>query len=471
MTAATEPVQPIVVIDDEVPILLAVDTTLQMAGLKPVITCSDSREAMTVLERHGAGVILLDLNMPFIDGEALMPRIIERYPDVPVIIITGTIDVDTAVKAMKRGAHDYIVKPVDERRLITAVHQALRFNALRQENRALRRHLDDGGLLRPDAFDAIVTQSPKMIALFHYIESVAATDEPVLIRGETGVGKELVARVIHNLSGRKGEFVAINVAGLDDNIFSDTLFGHAKGAFTGADTHRKGLIEKASGGTLFLDEIGDLNQGAQVKLLRLLQENEYLPLGKDSSQKSDARVIASTHADLWAMQEKKQFRTDLHYRLRTHRVWVPPLRDRNEDLPLLCDHFLRQAAGTLAKPIPELSSDLLPLLSTYPFPGNIRELKAMVFDVMAQHKGGPLPANAFKDHLTRALAADKMTAHAGGADIAFGESLPTIKAAVRRLVDEAMQRCGNVQSQAAVLLGISQQALSKRLKNRQTDDK
>ena len=184
--------------------------------------------------------------------------------------------------------------------------------------------------------------------------------------------------------------MAINVAGLDDNIFSDTLFGHVKGAFTGAETHRKGLIEKASAGTLFLDEIGDLSQGAQVKLLRLLQEHEYMPLGKDSSLKSDARVIASTHADLWAMQEKKQFRTDLHYRLRTHRVWIPPLRERNDDLPPLCDHFLHQAANALGKPRPGLSPDLLPLLGTYPFPGNIRELKAMVFDAMAQHQGGTL---------------------------------------------------------------------------------
>lgn len=460
--------QPILVIDDEIPILLAVDTTLQMAGLKRVVTCSDSRRVMDMLEQHGASVILLDLNMPHVDGEILMPRIMKRYPDVPIIIITGTIDVETAVKAMKTGAFDYIVKPVDESRLVTAVHQALRFVELRQENLALRKHLQDGGLQHPETFDAIVTQSSKMISLFHYIESIAATEEPVLIRGETGVGKELVARAIHTLSGRQGDFVAINVAGLDDNIFSDTLFGHVKGAFTGAETHRKGLIEKASGGTLFLDEIGDLNQGAQVKLLRLLQEHEYMPLGQDSSQKSDARVIASTHADLWSMQEKKQFRTDLHYRLRTHRVWIPPLRERNEDLPLLINQFLDQAAKALGKPKPELSMDLLPLLDTYPFPGNVRELKAMVFDAMAQHKSGALPTSVFQDHMARSQSADKeslMGGDAGSTGVVFGESLPTIKKVTRLLVNEAMQRCGNNQSQAAMLLGISQQALSKRLKN------
>jgi DNA-binding NtrC family response regulator len=392
---------------------------------------------------------------------------------VPVIIITGTIDVDTAVQSIKGGAFDYIVKPVDESRLVTAVHQALRFGALQQENQSLRRHLHQGGLQHPEVFADIITRSPKMTALFGYIESIATTEQPVLVRGETGVGKELVARAIHSLSSRKGDFVAINVAGLDDNIFSDTLFGHVKGAFTGADGNRKGLIERASGGTLFLDEIGDLSQGAQVKLLRLLQEHEYMPLGQDACRKSDARVIASTHADLWAMQEANQFRTDLHYRLRTHRVWIPPLRERNEDLPLLCDHFLQEAGNALGKAVPALSPDLLPLLCTYRFPGNVRELRAMVFDAMAQHNSGPLTGMAFKDYMKRSQHLVETTPggpNAADSDIAFGKTLPTIKAATQHLVGEAMRRCGHNQSQAATLLGVSQQALSKRLKNMRAED-
>lgn len=475
MTKPADNGSPIVVIDDEIPILLAVDTILQMANLNRVITCSDSRQAIDILDQHGACVVLLDLNMPHVDGETLMPEIMARFPDVPVIIITGSIDVETAVRAMKTGAFDYIVKPVDESRLVTAVHQALRFNELQQENQALRKHLNDGdGLQHPEAFGDIITQSPKMRTLFQYIESIATTDESVLIRGETGVGKELVARVIHTLSHRKGKFVAINVAGLDDNIFSDTLFGHVKGAFTGAETDRKGLIEKASGGTLFLDEIGDLNHGAQVKLLRLLQEHEYMPLGKDSSRMSDARILASTHADLWAMQESKQFRTDLHYRLRTHRVWIPPLRERNEDLPLLCEYFLIQAANALDKPQPEISSELFSLLATYPFPGNIRELKAMVLDSMAQHKNGPLPISVFQGHMARVQATGRMKINNTWGDPSApnaGADLPTIQEATRQLVEAAMQRCGNNQSQAARVLGISQQALSKRLKNMSMDSK
>jgi DNA-binding NtrC family response regulator len=460
--------RPIVVIDDEPPILLAVDTTLRMSGMDHVVTCADSREALAILQREGASVVLLDLNMPYLNGRALMPRILEAFPDLPIIIITGTIDVETAVQSMKSGAFDYIVKPVEESRLVTAIHQALRFGELRQENLALRQHLLDGSLKHPEAFEAIVTHSAKMIALFHYMESIAPTDQPVLIRGETGVGKELAARAIHRLSGRKGKFVPVNVAGLDDNVFSDTLFGHVRGAFTGADTPRKGLIEQAAGGTLFLDEIGDLNHGAQVKLLRLLQEHEYMPLGSDVTQRSDARVIASTHADLWSLKQQNKFRNDLHYRLRTHRVMIPPLRERKEDLPVLCDHFLNQAADGLGKSKPDLAPELPKLLENYDYPGNVRELQAMIFDAMAQNRTGRLGLGTFRVHMQRTRAAQSAApdhaAPSPGA-VSFGEPLPTIKQATRMLIEEALQRAGNNQSQAANLLGITQQALSKRLRN------
>jgi DNA-binding NtrC family response regulator len=463
-----QPQRPIVVIDDEPHILLAVDTTLRMSGLNHVVTCDDSREALAILQTKGASVVLLDLNMPHLNGRELMPRILETFPDLPIIVITGTIDVETAVQSMKAGAFDYIVKPVDESRLVTAIHQALRFGELRRENVALRQHLLDGSLKHPEAFEAIVTHSPRMIALFQYMESIASSAQPVLIRGETGVGKELAARAIHRLSGRKGKFVPVNVAGLDDNVFSDTLFGHVRGAFTGADTPRKGLIEQAAGGTLFLDEIGDLNHGAQVKLLRLLQEHEYMPLGSDLTQRSDARVMASTHADLWSLKQQNKFRNDLHYRLRTHRVMIPPLRERKEDLPLLCDHFLNQAADAMGKPKPDLAPELPGMLESYDYPGNVRELQAMLFDALAQHRTGRLGSGAFRVHMQRTRAAQSAgpehTAPSSGA-MAFGESLPTIRQATRLLIEEALRRTGNNQSQAAQLLGVTQQALSKRLRN------
>lgn len=464
------PENPIFIVDDEESILLSMDTTLQMAGMNNVITCSDSRQALGIMEQRTPSVVLLDLNMPNIDGEALLEVISKHFPQIVVIIITGRIEVETAVRCMKRGAFDYIVKPIDTNRLLTAVQKTLHYSELYRENIALKERLQETGLKHPEKFEDIITQSAKMISLFNYIESIASTSQPVLIRGETGTGKELIARATHDLSGRPGEFVAVNVAGLDDCVFADTLFGHVKGAFTGAETHRPGLIERAVDGTLFLDEIGDLTHSSQVKLLRLLQENEYMPLGQDKNKTSSARIIASTHVDLCAMQQQNKFRKDLHYRLRTHSVMVPPLRERKEDLNILVDYLLGTAAESLEKLKPTLPMELLPLLETYHFPGNIRELQAMVFDAAAQHKSGVLSMKVFRTHIAGARQADSTQLREGQLSpvpLVFADPLPSIKEATKMLIEEAMHRSGNNQSIAASMLGISQQALSKRLKSLQ----
>lgn len=464
------PQDPILIIDDEESILLSIDTILQLAGMNNVITCSDSRKAMALVEQCSPSVVLLDLNMPHVNGEAIIEQLTAFHPRVPIIVITGRIDAETAVDCMKSGASDYIVKPVEEERLLTAVKKGLRATA---QLFAGDKNEQGNMLKKPEAFAAIVTASPKLYSIFAYIESIAATGQPLLIKGETGTGKELIARATHASSGRPGEFVAVNVAGLDDNVFSDTLFGHTRGAFTGADTDRPGLIEKAAGGTLFLDEIGDLTSASQVKLLRLLQENEYLPLGSDTLRRSSARIITSTHVDLWEKQANGQFREDLHYRLRTHRLRVPPLRERKEDLPPLIDHFLAAAARTLNKPRPKVPGELVTLLETYPCPGNVRELQAMIFDAMAQHKNGILSLTAFREHIARIRRIDeKHLPRMIESGLAFSakEPLPSIKQATRMLIEEAMTRANNNQSIAASLLGISQQALSKRLKSLSRDD-
>jgi DNA-binding NtrC family response regulator len=318
------PPQPILIVDDEAAILLSIDTVLQMAGLNNVMTCQDSRQVMTILASRPVEAMLLDLNMPHTDGRELLGQINQAFPEIPVIIVTGAVEIETAVQCMKSGAFDYVVKPVEDERLVSAVHRALAFRELKRENMALKQHILSDALERPEAFAGIVTRNKKMLAIFQYIESIAQTSQPVLIRGETGVGKELIARVLHELSGLKGQFVAVNVAGLDDSVFSDTLFGHAKGAFTGAESERQGLIQRASGGTLFLDEIGDLSPASQVKLLRLLQENEFFPLGRDDTKRADSRIVASTNADLWELQKSGKFRKDLNFRLGTHRIYVPP---------------------------------------------------------------------------------------------------------------------------------------------------
>jgi DNA-binding NtrC family response regulator len=439
-----------------------------MAGLNNTITCQDSRRVMDILADTPIEAMLLDLNMPTVDGHRLLDDVQLEYPDVPVIIVTGAVDVETTVRCIKAGAFDYIVKPVEADRLITAVNRALSFQELKRENQSLRRHMLHDDLDYPEAFSDIITANKKMLTLFHYVESIATTSQPVLVQGETGVGKELIARAIHRLSDLKGGFVAVNAAGLDDTVFSDTLFGHVKGAFTGADIPRSGLIEQADGGTLFLDEIGDLTQASQVKLLRLLQEGEYFSLGADVPRSSNARIIAATNQRLSVLLNEGRFRKDLNYRLRTHRIYIPPLRDRLDDIPLLLDHFLAKSASQLNKPIPSVPRKLASLLESYAYPGNVRELESLIFDAVSRHRSGVLSLAAFKSHVQRGPTADGARPLSPGTDgdlpITFSRNLPTIKEATQMLVEEALRRSNGNQSRAARMLGISQQALSKRLK-------
>jgi len=451
--------RPILIVDDEPEILMAVDTCLRMAGLDNIITISDARDVIRQMERKVPRLIILDLNMPHINGHRLLKIVRKTYPRIPVIVLTGTIEVDTAVKCMKIGAMDYVVKPVEEERLIAAVKQALAYDNL--ENKVQDSPASDlfAQIKNPKAFAHIITQDKKMHSIFHYIEAIAPSFQPVLIFGETGVGKELIGQSIHALSQREGKLIVVNVAGLDDNVFSDTLFGHVSGAFTGAEKARSGLIEQADGGTLLLDEIGDLALTSQIKLLRLLQEREYLPLGSDKIRHSDARIIASTNQDLWALEKKGIFRKDLIYRLSTHTLTLPPLRDRLLDLPLLLDRFVCQAANELDKPIPELPKILIEQMETYPFKGNVRELKSMVYDAISRYKKGPITAGLFKG-LHRSGSGKGLDKEL---DDDSSHSLPTLKEASRELVEKAMKQTHGNQSEAAGILGISQQALSKRL--------
>ena len=281
MGSRVYPKFPILIVDDEENFLLSAELALNSNGINNLITEVDSSKVMDLLKGTEFSLIILDINMPNIKGTELLPLIVEKYPDIPVIIITAINDVENAVSCIKAGAFNYILKPVDSTRLATTVKGGLNLREIKNENRILKRYLLKDELENPEVFNEIVTKSPALRAIFKYSEAISKTQLPVLITGETGVGKELIAKAIHTLSGRTGELVSINVAGLDDNLFSDTLFGHKKGAYTGSDTERKGLIERAEGGTLFLDEIGDLSPESQVKLLRLLQEGSYYPLGSD----------------------------------------------------------------------------------------------------------------------------------------------------------------------------------------------
>jgi DNA-binding NtrC family response regulator len=317
----------------------------------------------------------------------------------------------------------------------------------------------------------MVTQNPTMQALFRYVEAIARSPQPVLITGETGTGKELMARAVHRLAAPRGDFVAVNVAGLDDQVFSDTLFGHTRGAFTGADRPREGLITRAEEGTLFLDEIGDLAAVSQVKLLRLLQEGTYYPLGADRPRQSRARVVVATNRDVVQDVHAGRFRKDLYYRLRAHHVQIPPLRARRDDLPLLVTHYLTKAATAFCKPVPTAPLPLYQLLNTYAFPGNVRELEAMVFDAVARHQGGSLALQAFKEAMEagrRLLAGEQgSTPVLPSQGVWDADALPTLQEAENALIAAALRHAAGNQGVAAGLLGVSRQALNKRLRRRQ----
>jgi DNA-binding NtrC family response regulator len=396
----------------------------------------------------------------------LLSLVTKDFPEVPVIIITGSNDVETAVACMKSGAFDYMVKPVEKSRLISGVKRAIELRELQRENRLLKARVLSGEMEHPEAFSEIITDSEVMRSIFQYIEAISTTPQPVLITGETGVGKELVARAIHKLSNRKGDFVPINVAGLDDNIFADTLFGHKKGAFTGADQPRSGMIEQASGGTLFLDEIGDLSPASQVKLLRLLQDGEFFPLGSDIVKHSDARVVVATNQNLQTLQESGKFRKDLYYRLRAHHIHIPALRDRYEDLPILLDHFLEKASKALGKEKPAPPAELPNLLATHPFPGNIRELESMIFDAVTSCKTEKLSLEPFSSHIRRDESVVKTEA-TGQPDAAstLKEKIETISHMTeKQMIIDALNKTNQNRTKAAKLLGISRRTLQNKIK-------
>ncbi|MBU5637636.1 sigma-54 dependent transcriptional regulator [Geomonas sp. Red69] len=470
MTTTLYPAFGILLVDDEPDWLYSMSITLERAGLTNILTCSDSQEALGMMTEQTVGVVLLDLTMPHLSGEELLERIAEEHPEVTVIIISGLNQLETAVNCMRSGAFDYYVKTSEEGRIVKGVKRAVREKELQLENRELRNRFLYDRLEHPEAFREIVTGDKGMRSIFQYVEAVALSSQPILVTGESGVGKELIVAALHRLSGRKGELVAVNVAGLDDAMVSDTLFGHLKGAYTGAGEARKGMIEQAADGTLFLDEIGDLSLGSQVKLLRLLQEGEYYPIGSDRPRRIRARVVVATHQDLAARQAAGEFRKDLYYRLRAHHLHIPPLRKRKEDIPLLLDHFLELAAREFGKKKPTLPKELAVLLATYDFPGNVRELKAMVYDAVSLHQGGVLSMEAFVRAIGErpVLLAAEQPAEPSDNPFFGMDRLPGFTEAIDLLVAEAVRRAEGNQSIAARLLGVSQPTLSKRLKQQRS---
>lgn len=459
---------PILLVDDELPILKATSLMLQSKGFENIITEQDSRKVMQLLAAHPVAVAVIDLFMPGITGKELLTQIANSHPEVVVIIQTSLDETQSAVECMRSGAFDYVVKPINSNRLAVSVSKALEVHALSLEVSTLKEYLLTDCLANPTAFDAIKSRDKRMRAIFQYVEVIAPSRQPVLITGETGVGKDLLAKAIHSICRCKGEFVAVNVAGLDDAMFSDTLFGHKRGAYTGADQARDGLIARAGGGTIFLDEIGDLSDSSQIKLLRLLQEKEYYPVGSDVPRKSDARVVVATNKSLRSLMNAGKFRNDLYYRLCTHQIEIPPLRERPDDVQLLLEHFLQKAAASLEKKKPAAPHELIRLLMAYNFPGNVRELEAMVYDAVARTTGDELPLDGFREAVGAGAPQQDMPAQHYPVDgrelirTVFGQ-FPTIRQMEDFMILEALKDANGNQGGAAALLGITRQTLNKRL--------
>jgi DNA-binding NtrC family response regulator len=461
----------ILLVDDEETILGTFKLNLEISGITEVLTLSDSREVLPLLANLPVAVMVLDLSMPYLSGMELLASATRDYPQIPTIVVTANDEIETVVGCMKLGAFDYLVKPVSSERLVATVKKALELYSMSIELSSLKHRLLTDSLDNPATFASIVTRNRKMRAMFQYVEVVAASRQPIIITGETGVGKELVALAVHDLSGCKGEFVAFNAAGLDDQLFSDALFGHKKGAFTGADQAREGLIARAAEGTLFLDEIGDLNEMSQIKLLRLFQEREYYPVGSDITRKSDAHFVVATNRDLQQRIAAGKFRNDLYFRLCHHMIQIPPLRERKDDLPLLLDHFIRLEADDLGIDPPSYPKELLDLLETYNFPGNIRELQGMVSDAVTRSKGKVLSQEPFRRFISADHAQQSVPAGEEPDDGSLHRKLdgiwghfPTLHEAEELLINTALQAAKGNQGIAATMLGLKRQTLNMRLK-------
>ena len=457
--------QAVLVVDDNCDFLNELRLMLLSKDVRSVMTLSDSKAVLPMLEQGGISVVLLDWVMPDLTGADLLPLITQRYPHIPVIVLTAVNDLETVVNSIKQGAFDYMTKPVDLDRLLLSIHKAFQISELSSQNRLLKSYLLGEPLARPSCFSDIQTCSIKMQAIFKIVETIAPSRHPVLINGETGVGKELIALAIHKASGLKGKFVPLNVAGLDDIMFTDTLFGHKKGAYTGATDSREGLIAKAEGGTLFLDEIGDLSMESQVKLLRLLQEHEYYRLGSDALVKSDARIIAASNRNFAQLISRDKFRQDLFQRLCFHEIHIPPLRERTEDIPLLADYFVKTAASTYGKIPPRISRELMCALHEYEFPGNVRELMSKIISAVAHNHRDVLTIQDFpgvpsqyRSRSTVRFAYDGLVSLQ-----ATFERFPTLEDMERLLIEEAMKVTEGNKTIAADMLGITRPTLHKRL--------
>jgi DNA-binding NtrC family response regulator len=436
----------ILVIDDERGVRTLCADILARAGYA-VTVCEDAERGLAQLAAEPVDLVLCDVHLPGMGGIEVCKRLHAERPDLPVVLITGFPSIESAVRGMKEGARDYVVKPFapDELRLVVA--RALEERALRRENARLRREL---------AFGSVVGRSPRMQELVAQVERIARADTTVLLTGESGTGKELVARALHYQGQRaSAPFVAVNCGALVGSLLESELFGHVRGAFSGADRAKRGLFQAADGGTLFLDEIGELAAELQPKLLRVLQEGELKPVGGLDTIKVDARVIAATNRDLGRDVERGRFREDLFYRLNVITLTLPPLRERKEDIPALVELFVQRAAEKSKRPRPGVSDEAHAWLAAQKWPGNVRELKNAIERAVVLAPGDVLGVADF---------APRAAAGALPADAEYPFAQTSLEALERLHIERILALCEGQKARAAAILGINRTTLWKKLR-------
>lgn len=448
-SAAPPDAATLLVVDDEQANLDSLQKIFEREALR-VLTAPGAKEGLEALRTHRVDVVLTDLMMPGISGAEFLKAAKQLAPDVEIVMMTAFATVEVAVQAMRDGAYDFVEKPLKRQEIVKSVRKAVERRRLVAENQSLKREL------RRLAHHEIVGTSPALRRVLDVAAQAAPSTATVLVLGESGTGKELVARFIHDRSARaKGPFVAVNCAAIPEGVLEAELFGHEKGAFTGAHAKREGRFRRADGGTLFLDEIGELAPGVQVKLLRVLQEGEFEPVGGDTV-KADVRIVAATHRDLKAEVEAGRFREDLYYRLNVIALTVPPLRARAEDIPLLVDHFLGLYCHKNGRPRIDLEPAAMQLLQGYEWPGNVRELENVIERSVVLCKGTSITAEDIPD---------AVRVQGGGGptgQVAFSVGTP-LDEVERRLIRMTLDHTRGDKSLAAQLLGISSRTIYRKL--------
>ena len=446
---------PILIVDDDVGLLLSIKATLVSSGMPDPALVSDSRQVMGLVRKHHFHLVLLDLIMPHVSGMEILQELKEEFPAIECVIVTAMEDVSSAVKAMRFGAYDYMVKPVNSEKLVIVIHRALERYDLRHELALFQKSQTFSDLKNPAAFEGMVAKDEAMALVFHQAEAVAPTHYNVLLTGESGTGKEMLARIIHGLSNRpKGPFVGVNMAAFSKTLLEDDLFGHTKGAYTGALTDKKGFFESARGGTLFLDEITELEPALQGKLLRVIQERVLYRLGSTEARDVDVRIIVATNRDIHEEVRMERFRGDLFYRLNMCHIHIPPLRERKKDTLPLSRHFLNIHAARNQKEIDSLAPDLANFLLNYPFPGNVRELENIIASAVLWEKGRVLTLSS-----ARGLPSFSGSAHTQN------EKLLTLAKVEEGHINRILELTGRNRTQTAKILGIGLRTLQRKLKS------